>query len=76
MGNRHKYKKGGRVVYEGKGSHVEHEAEEGTGGHKRGGKVTHASGHKGKHRFARGGRTGSDNHPFSSAFVGPSGGGK
>jgi hypothetical protein len=74
MAHRHKVHKakGGRVAYNAQASHVEHEAKERDGGHKRGGKVP---GHKGKSRFARGGRTGADNHPFSSAFVGHSGGG-
>ena len=72
MAHRHKvhakYKKGGRVVYEGAGSHVAHEAEE----KKHGGKVHHMHGHKGHHRIKRkhGGKVGSDHHPFSSAHRG------
>jgi hypothetical protein len=56
--------KGGKVFYEGGGSHVAHEAEE----KKHGGKV---HGHKGHHRIhkKRGGGVGSDKHPFSSAFT-------
>ena len=64
----HKKAKGGRVVYEGKGSNVEHEAEE----KKRGGEVK-MHGHKGHHRVdkrARGGGVGSDKNPFSSAHQG------
>lgn len=69
----HKHKaRGGRTVYEGGGSKTAHEAED-DNAHKRGGKVTHMHGHKGKHRIdkrARGGRTGgSDTHPFSSAHT-------
>lgn len=75
MANRHKFKKGGRIPYNAASSDVEKEAAEHDGGHKRGGKVAHVHGHKGKHRFKRGGKvSGSDNHPFSSAHVGPSGG--
>lgn len=62
-------KSGGRVVYEGKGSHVAEEAEE----RKHGGRVHHGKveGHKGKHRIhkKRGGSVGSDHHPFSSAYT-------
>lgn len=72
MANRHKFKRGGRTVYAGASSNVAKEAESDSS-HKRGGKVTHMSGHKGKHRIdkrARGGRTGgSDTHPFSSAHT-------
>lgn len=74
MKHRHKMHhraKGGRVVYEGKGSNVEHEAEE----HKHGGGVHHkhvgkVHGHKGKHRQdkrARGGGIGANTSPFSTA---------
>ena len=75
MANRHKAHRanGGRTAYNAASSAVEHEAKEHDGGHKRGGKVVHAGGHKGKHRFKRGGKVGADNHPFSSAYVGPSG---
>jgi hypothetical protein len=77
MANRHKAQsKGGRTAYDAAGSNVMSEAKEGTGGHKRGGKVVHAGGSKGKHRFKRGGKVGSDNHPFSSAYVPASGSGK
>jgi hypothetical protein len=71
MANRHKngqFKKGGRVVYEGAGSNVEHEAEE----KKRGGKVAFMAGGKVAPRMdkrARGGGVGSNNHPFSSAHI-------
>lgn len=61
---------GGTEVYAGKGSNVVKEAEE----RKHGGAAKHhgtkAHGHKGKHRLdkrARGGRTGSNHAPFSSA---------
>lgn len=76
MAHRHKmHKKGGRVVYEGSGSNVAHEAEEkgakrGGHMHKHGGKV---HGHHSKHRLdkrARGGGVGSDKAPFSSAGSG------
>ena len=72
----HRHKKhgksvgGGTEVYAGKGSHVAHEAEE----KKHGGGAKHhgmkAHGGRAKHRLdkrARGGRTGSDQSPFSSA---------
>lgn len=73
MAHRHKHhKKGGKVVYEGAGSNVAHEAEE--KGAKRGGHMKHGGkvhGHYSKHRLdkrARGGGVGgSDKHPFSSA---------
>lgn len=74
MAHRHKMQhkaKGGRVAYEGGASDVAHEAEEKGaargGAMKSGGKV---AGHKGKHRYARGGKVGSDKHPFSSAHRG------
>jgi hypothetical protein len=65
MKHKHHRAKGGRVVYEGKDSHVAHEAEE----KKHGGAVHHVHGHKGKHRIKKkhGGAVGSDMHPFSSA---------
>ncbi len=63
-----KMKKGGRVEYDAEGSNVMKEAHE----KKHGGGVHHGKvdGHKGKHRIkkARGGGTGSDEHPFSSAY--------
>jgi len=66
----HHRKHGGRVVYEGAGSHVAHEAEE----KKHGGGVHHhgtVHGHKGHKRIhkKRGGGVGSDKHPFSSAYT-------
>jgi hypothetical protein len=72
MAHRHKMQhraKGGRVAYEGGESHVAHEAEE----KKHGGGVKHVGkthGHKGKRRYARGGKVGADKHPFSSAHRG------
>lgn len=69
MAHRHKVQraKGGRVAYSGGASNVAHEAME----KKHGGKVVgKVHGHKGKHRFARGGGVGSDKHPFSSAHRG------
>lgn len=70
MANRHKMQckaSGGKVVYSGAGSNVVKEAAE----HKRGGKVVgKADGHKGKKRYASGGRAGSDKTPFSSAHQG------
>lgn len=70
MANRHKHHKakGGRVYYEGGGSHVAHEAAE----KKHGGAVANMEGHAGKHRIkrARGGKVGADKHPFSSAHRG------
>lgn len=73
MANRHKkHASGGKVVYSGAGSNVVKEAAE----HKRGGKAEMKSpGGKGKSRYASGGRVGANKHPFSSAYVGPSGGG-
>lgn len=78
MAHRHKHHKrhhaeGGRTAYDAQGSHVEHEAEEegakrGGHMHRKGGGRVH--GHKHKHRYARGGRAGSDKHPFSSAHRG------
>lgn len=68
MAHRHKQQRasGGRTVYSGAGSHVAEEAmASGNGGHKRGGKAMgKALGHKGKHRFAKGGCVSS---PMSSA---------
>lgn len=75
MANRHKAHKakGGRIAYDAVSSNVMKEAAE-EPGHKRGGKIVgKAPGGKTKGRFARGGGVGS---PFSSAYVGPSGGGK
>jgi hypothetical protein len=69
MAHRHKIHKsvGGALAYNAKGSHVLKEAKE----RKHGGAANlKAHGHKGKHRLdkrARGGRTGSNNNPFSSA---------
>lgn len=64
MANRHKMQakaSGGRTYYAGGNSNVAKEAAE----KKKGGKV---SGKKSKMTFrARGGRTGSNTHPFSSA---------
>jgi len=71
MAHRHKvHARGGRAhkeTHEEREHEVEHEAGLKRGGraHKGGGKV---HGHKGKHRFARGGKVGADKHPFSSAF--------
>ncbi len=75
MAHRHKHHKakGGRTVYSGAGSHVVKEAEE----KKHGGHVKHhgkAEGHKAHHRLdrkhrKRGGRVGSNEHPFSSAHT-------
>lgn len=73
MAHRHKvhhHAKGGKVMtHEAEEHEVAHEA-----GLKRGGKAKHAKmhGHKGKHRLdkrARGGGTGSDHNPFSSAHL-------
>jgi len=75
MANRHKFAKGGRTVYSGSGSNVVKEADS-DANFKKGGKVAKMEGHKGKHRFARGGRAGCDKEPYSSAHTGPSGGGK
>lgn len=70
MANRHKFQKGGRVAYSGGASNVAKEADDTSDTFKKGGKVNKMSGGKGK-AFARGGRS-----PFSSAYMGPSGGGK
>ena len=76
MANRHKsFAKGGRTAYSGGNSNVAKEAES-ESNYNKGGKVSAVSGSKGKSRFARGGRAGCDTSPFSSAYRGPSGGGK
>lgn len=75
MANRHKAHKasGGRTVYAGGASNVVKEAEEKAAGgavaRKSGGKVGGAKAHGRLDRKARkrGGRVGSNNHPFSSA---------
>jgi hypothetical protein len=71
MANRHKGSgfKGGRTVYSGAGSNVVKEAES-TENKKEGGRV-HGKHGKGRlDKRARGGRIGSDKHPFSSAAEG------
>lgn len=75
MAHRHKvhkhhgkhHKDGGKIAYNAQGSHVLKEAEE----RKHGGKV---HGHHAKHRLdrkhrKRGGRVGSNMHPFSTAHM-------
>ncbi len=67
MANRHKFKSGGRTFYSGASSNVAKEAES-EANMKHGGKaVGKVAGHKGKGRFARGGKVGSDKSPMSSA---------
>jgi hypothetical protein len=69
MANRHKFNKGGRTAYSGGSSNVVKEAESNEN-FKKGGKAVKMSGHKGKSRYASGGRAGCDKNPFSSAHRG------